>query len=271
MKIGLFDSGIGGLTILRELRKLLPRHEYMYLGDNARAPYGDRSSEEIYQFTKEGVWWLFERGADIVILACNTASSDALRRIQQEWLLHHFPKRRVLGIIIPIAQAVCAKTKDPVGIIGTRATVDSRVYVKEFHKINPSLKIIQVSAPLLVPLIEQGASKEKIDEALTMYLSLFADVSLGALVLGCTHYPLLIDEIHAIMGQDVFIPNVGEIVAQSFADYLSRHPELPSEDHGEFANTQGSQTFFTTGDPETFSRLNKQFFGETQEVKKIYL
>jgi len=268
MKIGIFDSGIGGLTVFSEIAKLLPYHDYMYLGDNARAPYGDRSPEEIYQFTKEGLEWLFEQGASLVILACNTASSDALRRLQREWLPQHFPERRVLGIIIPIVQAVCAKAKGPIGVIGTTATVDSGAYVREFHKLDPSLKIIQVAAPLLVPLLEQDAPQEKTDEALAMYLSLFRGLPLGALVLGCTHYPLLIEEIRATMGSDIFIPNTGEIVAESFADYLSRHSK-----YGNASTTQAqnSQTFFTTGDPEIFKRLSKRFFGNPVEAKKVVL
>ena len=269
MKIGLFDSGLGGLTVLFELTKFLPKYDYLYLGDNARAPYGDRSPQEIYQFTKEGVAWLFSQGATIVILACNTASCEALRRIQQEWLPQHFPNKRVLGIVIPIAQAVYAKTKGHIGIIGTRATVDSKVYVKEFHKLNPGLKIIQVAAPLLVPLLEEGAQKEKLKETLEIYLSLFQGISLGALVLGCTHYPLLIDEIRAIMGSDVFIPNVGEIVAHAFADYLSRHPEfLPEKSDGA---GEGSQAFFTTGDAELFLRVSKHFFGTSVNAQRVEL
>lgn len=268
MEIGIFDSGIGGLTVFSEIAKLLPFHDYLYLGDNERVPYGDRTPDEIYQFTKEGVEWLFSQGASLVVLACNTASSDALCRLQREWLPAHFPERRVLGIIIPIAQAVCAKAKGPIGIIGTKATVDSRAYVREFHKLDPSLKIIQVAAPLLVPLIEQGGSKEQIKETLTMYLSLFNGLSLGALVLGCTHYPLIVEEIRAIMGRDIFIPHTGEIVAHSFADYLARHSELAN---GNDTQRKGSKNFFTTGDPETFSRLSNQFFGKAVEGKRIFL
>lgn len=247
---------------MRELVKTLPQYDYAYFADSAHVPYGDKTHEEIYALTQKGVAWLFEQGALVVILACNTASAQALRRLQQEWLPKHFPNRRLLGIVIPVAQEVCAQTDGPFGVLGTVATVNSEAYLKEIHKIAPQAKVIQLAAPRLVPLIESGAPQKEIEEALDVYLSVFASLPLGALVLGCTHYPLLIKEIASRMPKGVYIPHVGEVVAKRFADYLLRHPEIEQQ-----LSKKESQEYVTTGDAGQFRELSKRFLGSAVRPK----
>lgn len=257
MKIGIFDSGIGGLTVFNEIARFLPQYDYMYLGDSARAPYGSRSQEEIYEFTRQGVNWLFENGALIVILACNTASSQALRKIQQEWLPSHFPERKILGVIIPIVEDTALKSKGTIGVIGTRATIASRAYIRELRKLKHDLTIIQVAIPEIVPMIESGAAQDELKRILEIPLLPLKDAHIDTLILGCTHYSLLYPLFKEMMGEAVYIPNVNEIVAQKFASYLRQHPEIEKQ-----LTKGGSQQFFTTGDPEQFSLLSKRFFGK---------
>lgn len=265
MKVGIFDSGIGGLTVLEALVKKLPSYDYIYLGDNLRSPYGERSSEEIYEFTCQGVNWLFSRGARIVILACNSASSRALRRIQEEWLPRNFPERRVLGIIIPIAQEVAPKG-GIIGVLATKTTVESGVYSKELRKINANLKIIQIAAPLLVPSIENDSPIENLRALLEIYLAPLKGLPLSALILGCTHYSVLESEIRKIMGGELCIPDTAGIVAEKFNVYLANHPEIEQD-----LDKAGIVSFFTTGDPSFFSALSKRFFGGKRSAKRVRL
>lgn len=266
MKIGLFDSGIGGLTVFNKIVKFLPKYDYLYLGDNARAPYGDRSQEEIYEFTCQGVAWLFENGASLVILACNTSSSQALRKLQQGWLSHHFPDRRILGVIIPTAEEVALHSKGIVGVIGTKATVASRAYIRELRKLKHDLNIIQVAIPEVVPMIEKGASQDELKRILRIPLLPLKDAYIDTLILGCTHYSLLSSLFKEMMGEKVYIPNVNEIVAQKFASYLRQHHEIEKQ-----LSKNSTQQFFTTGDPDQFSALSQRFFGSKITAQKISL
>ncbi len=265
MKIGVFDSGIGGLTILSEIEKVLPEYDYMYFADSKRVPYGEKSSDEIYEYTKQGLEYLFLRGAKLVIIACNTASAQALRRIQTEWLLTRWQDRKVLGVLIPIAEEV-AKRQGLIGIMATVSTVKSGVYIKELQKINFGAQILQVASPLLVSLIEECVSKEGISETLKMYCLPLKLARIQSLILGCTHFPILLLEIQEFVGEDVYIPNTGGIVAEKLKLYLLRHQEIER-----LLNKNGMREFYTTGQGEKFRDLAKRFFNRDVEVKTVFV
>ena len=269
--IGIFDSGLGGLTILKSILKTLPDYDYTYLGDNARAPYGNKSQEIIYRYTAEAADWLFQQGCRLIIFACNTASSKALRQIQREYLPSKYTgqKINVLGVIRPLVEEVARLPKiERVGIIGTKATVGSQVYETELHKLNPDLKVFSQTAPLLVPLIEEGwIDKPETKMILKKYLRPLKTKQVQALILACTHYPFLLPEIRHFMTKRVAVPDPGEIVAQSLINYLQRHPEL------NIRPTSGPTVrFYTTDDPVKFKQLGEKFLGRKMEsVDKIEL
>lgn len=268
MRIGIFDSGFGGLSIFRSIRARLPEYDYVYLGDNARTPYGNRSFEAIYRFTKEGVDHLFARGCKLVVIACNTASAKALRTIQQRDLPSEFPDRRVLGIIRPSAEALADFPRDrPVAIWATEGTVKSGSYALELEKIAPGLRLIQKACPLLVPLVEAG---ELAGPGIEYYIDKYWRETLeiggppGALLLACTHYPLLYPLIRSRIPREVDILVQGDIVAPSLADYLARHPEIES------ALSRGAtQRFLTTDQTEGFDRLSETFLGHRVESERV--
>jgi len=256
--IGVFDSGLGGLTILRYFLQDLPGYNYLYLGDNARLPYGEKSQETIYNYAKEAMDFLFSSGCNLVIIACNTASAQALRRLQQEYLPAHYPDRRILGVIRPLAEAAA---KDPkiktIGVIGTRATINSRAYSSEIKKLNSDINVAENAAPLLVPLIEEGwASKPETRMILKKYLHPLKTKQIQTLILGCTHYPFLHQAIKKIMGRRISVPQPGEIVAASLKDYLARHKEL-----GLSEVTAPARRYYTTDDPQSFRNLGEKFLG----------
>jgi len=269
MNIGVFDSGFGGLTILKKIIKILPLYDYIYLGDNARAPYGDRSENVIYEFTRQGVDVLFKKNCKIVVLACNTASARALRRLQQEWLPITYPDRRILGIVIPVTEYIAQITHgEKIGVIGTRATISSHVYTKELEKLGrKDLVLFQESCPLLVPLIEEGWQNTiPAIMILKKYLRPLKLKQIKALVLGCTHYPIILESIKRIMGKNVHIIDPGVIIARSLKDYLKRHEEI------ETCITKNSTIeFFTTDASPRAKNLAIQFWGKTIPVKTITL
>lgn len=229
--IGFFDSGIGGLTVVKQVLKLLPEYKIVYLGDTARAPYGNRSHEVIYRLTQQAVEYLFERGCRLIVVACNTASAEALRMIQQQWLPHHYPDRRVLGVIRPIAETVATLSRaHVVGVVGTRATVSSQAYIREIKKINPTVDVVQQACPLLVPLIEEGWSKRpETNRIIRSYVRPLKQKKIDTLVLGCTHYPMLLTDFRRIVGKSVKVPDPSVIVAEKLVDYLKRHLEIESK------------------------------------------
>lgn len=266
--IGFFDSGFGGLTVLKAALQELPEYDYIYLGDNARAPYGGRSQEVIYQYTREAVDFLFEHGASLVVIACNTASSMALRKIQQEYLPMKYPGKNVLGVIRPLAEKIANDKKlRKAGVIGTRATVDSDVYPIEIHKLNKNIEVLQNEAPLLVPLIEEGWSrKTETKMILRRYLRPLKEKKVQSLILGCTHYPLLLKDIRNIMGVRCEVCNPGEVIAKSLHEYISRHPEYDLQKTGRV------RRFYITDSVERFKKLGEKFLGEKMsEIKKITL
>lgn len=251
--IGVFDSGLGGLSVLKQLLQELPNYNYLYLGDTARVPYGNHSQELIYKYTKEAVEFLFKKGCRLIILACNTASSQALRRLQQEYLPKEYPDRRILGVIRPLAEY--AAKSDHIGIIGTRATISSQAYEHEIKKLNPQAVIVSNSAPLLVPLIEEGfAGKDVCNKILKKYLSPLKTKQVKSLILGCTHYSFLLKDIRRLMAKNCQVPDPGKIVATSLADYLQRHPELQTKQ-----SQPGSRKFYLSDRPENFLLLAEKF------------
>lgn len=260
--IGVFDSGFGGLTILREIRKVLPEYDYLFLGDNARAPYGSRSYDIVYQFTLEAVRYLFGRGCRLVILACNTASAKALRSIQQNDLPRIDPSRRVLGVIRPTVERVGELTRTGrIGIFGTPGTIQSGSYDIEIGKMYPDYKAYGHACPMWVPLIENKESalpgadyfvRKDIDALLAK------DADIDAVILGCTHYPILIDKIRQYMPGHVRVVEQGPIVGASLKDYLQRHDEIRH-----LLTRTGRCDYLTTESAEKFGDLASIFLGET--------
>lgn len=268
--IGVFDSGYGGLTILREIRRRLPQYDYIYLGDNARAPYGPRSFEVVYRFTLEAVRYLFSRGCRLVILACNTASAKALRTIQQCDLPQIDPTRRVLGVIRPTAEILGELSHTGhIGVLGTSGTIRSRSYDMEVAKLHPDFTVTSQACPMWVPLIENDeADSPGADYFVDKYIRelLAGDAAIDTIVLACTHYPLLYPKIRARVPENIKVVRQGEIVARSLADYLHRHPEMESR-----CLKGGSCRYLTTENPATFTHLARIFLGEPVEVDHIDL
>lgn len=257
--IALFDSSYGGLTVLKPILKLLPEYDYIYLGDNARVPYGNRSPETIKKFTEEAVEYLFGRGVKLIIFACNAVSSVALRHVQQKYLNgRQEQNRKILGVVIPMAEEVSSISKNGrVGLIGTRATVNSQVYGKEIAKLSSKIKLYSQTTPLLVPLIEEDWHKRP--EAISIlkkYLKPLKSCNIDTLILGCTHYPLMTKDIKRIMGNKVTVLSSGEITAKSLKNYLARHPEVESK-----LSKNRTRTFFTTDDPVKFKQFTEKHFG----------
>jgi len=268
--IGIFDSGYGGLTILHGIRQLLPQYDYLYLGDNARAPYGTRSYEVVYEFTRQAVMRLFEMGCHLVILGCNTASAKALRTIQQNDLPKLDPERRVLGIIRPTAEIIGSITKSRhVGIFATEGTIKSESYNLEIHKLFPDITVSGVACPFWVPLVEYNEAdspgadyfvKKRIDQMMRM------DADIDTVILGCTHYPLLLPKIHKYIPRGIHIVAQGEYVAHSLQQYFERHPQIEQR-----CTKGGSVHYLTTENPEKFKEQAQIFLHEPVEVDNITL
>ncbi len=258
--IGVFDSGYGGLTVLKEIVKKLPQYDYIYLGDNARAPYGTRSFESVYHYTLECVQWLFAKGCPLVILACNTASAKALRTIQQNDLQKIAPDNRVLGVIRPTTEKIGLYTKsNKVGLLATAGTVLSESYIIETNKFYPGVTVFQQACPMWVPLVENNEYNSPgadyfIENDLKKLLT--QSENIDTILLACTHYPLLKNKIQQFLPAGISLLSQGEIVAESLADYLVRHPEME-----ERCSKQGSINFYTTDSPADFDAHATIFFG----------
>jgi glutamate racemase len=269
--IGIFDSGYGGLTILHQMRQLLPQYDYLYLGDNARAPYGARSFDVVYEFTRQAVMKLFEKGCRLVVLGCNTASAKALRTIQQNDLPRVAPDRRVLGVIRPTAEVIGQLTRSRhVGVLATEGTIRSESYDLEIHKLFPDIQVSGVACPLWAAIVEANEAdspgadyfvKKRIDQLMRK------DPLIDAIILGCTHYPLLMPKIMKYTDPGIRIIPQGEYVANSLKDYLERHPEME-----QCCSKNAHCHYLTTENPDTF-RKNAQLFlhEEVEEVENVTL
>lgn len=259
--IGIFDSGYGGLTVMKEVIKLLPQYDYIYLGDNARAPYGPRSFDTVYKYTLESVKWLFNKGCRIVILACNTASAKALRTIQQNDLPLLAPDRRVLGVIRPVTESVGEYTKtNVIGVLGTVGTIRSESYIIEINKFFPDITVVQEACPMWVPLVENNEfSSDGADYFVRKNILniLSINPNIDTLILGCTHYPILFEKIRKHTPQNIAIVSQGQIVAAKFADYLKRHPEF--EIH---CSKNKLYKYYTTDSPTLFNQSAEILMGE---------
>ena len=268
--IGVFDSGYGGLTILSKIREALPEYDYIYLGYNARTPYGTRSFEIVYEFTLQAVNKLFEMGCHLVILACNTASAKALRTIQMNDLPNIDPDRRVLGVIRPTAECIGSMTQTRhVGILATAGTIKSESYPLEVHKLFEDIKVSGEACPMWVPLVENNeANGEGADFFIRKYIDnlLAKDRQIDTLVLGCTHYPILLPKIQKFIPQGVKVVAQGEYVATSLKDYLHRHPEMDMK-----CTREGKCRFYTTEAEDKFIESASMFLNENITVQRITL
>lgn len=268
--IGVFDSGFGGLSILREIRRVLPQYDYLFLGDNARAPYGTRSFRLVYEFTLQAVKHLFDQGCSLVILACNTASAKALRSIQQRDLPVIDPTRRVLGVIRPTVEAVGnISLTGHVGVFGTPGTIASQSYDIEIKKLHPSFEVYGHACPMWVPLVENCESDGPgadyfVNKDINALLAM--DDRIDTVILGCTHYPLLIDKVKKFMPRHINVVAQGDIVAHSLADYLTRHPEMEQR-----CSKGGSCTYTTTDDADKFSAMASIFVNQQVNATRIKL
>lgn len=268
--IGVFDSGYGGLTILNKIREVLPDYDYIYLGDNARTPYGTRSFEIVYEFTLQAVNKLFEMGCHLVILACNTASAKALRSIQMNDLPDIDPDRRVLGVIRPTVECIGSITKSRhIGILATSGTIKSESYPLEVHKLFPEIQVNGVACPMWVPLVENNeAQHEGTDYFIRKYIDLLLqkDEQIDTVILGCTHYPILLPKIMKYIPNNIRVIAQGEYVAESLKDYLSRHPEMDAK-----CTKNGDCRFYTTEAEEKFIESASTFLNQQISVKRISL
>ncbi|MDD2299556.1 MAG: glutamate racemase [Fermentimonas sp.] len=259
--VGIFDSGYGGLTVLSGIKSVLPDYDYIYLGDNARAPYGNRSFERVYEFTLEAVTWFFKQGCHLVILACNTASAKALRTIQQVNLPQIDTNRRVLGVIRPTAEHVglLSKTKH-IGIMGTEGTIQSKSYEIEIAKLHPQMTVTGEACPMWVPLVENREyDKPGADYFIKQHVEnlLNKDPQIDTIILGCTHYPLLMKKIKRYLPENITVVSQGNVVANSLKDYLNRHPEIDAK-----CTKGGTIRYFTTDSPDKFNYQASIFLKE---------
>ena len=268
--IGVFDSGYGGLTILDKIREVLPEYDYIYLGDNARAPYGTRSFEVVYEFTRQAVNKLFDMGCHLVILACNTASAKALRSIQMNDLPQIDPARRVLGVIRPTVECVGEISKNQhIGVLATAGTIKSESYPLEIHKLFPEIQVSGTACPMWVSLVENNESQDEgayyffrkyIDQLLSK------DPQIDTVILGCTHFPILLPKIRQYIPDHISVIAQGEYVAESLKDYLKRHPEMDAK-----CTKNGNCQFYTTEAEEKFSESASTFLKQQISVKHITL
>jgi glutamate racemase len=264
MKIGIFDSGLGGLIIARAIRKLMPEYDYVYLGDTKRVPYGNRSHETVFEFTKQGVDYLFRKeDCAIVIIACNTSSARSLRKIQQEYLPNNFPDRNVLGVLIPTAEESTKYSR--VGIIGTNGTIASNTFVDEIKKLNKKTKVFQNSAPMLVPLAEEG-EKFLAEIFIFKYLKMFENKKLDAIVLGCTHYPFFKKEFKKLSEKNVVIISQDEIIPKKLKEYFKRHGDVEQK-----ISKNMKVKILLTDITKNIEKLSKKWFGNKVKLELIKL
>ena len=267
MRIGVFDSGLGGLLVAQAIIKRLPQYDYLYLGDTKRVPYGNRSQETIHEFVGEALDYLFTHECQLIILACNTASAEALRKSQQEYLPRNYPDRRVLGVVIPMTEAAVEAVKPDgnpkVGVIATASTVESNAYVRELHRVHPETEVVQNPAPLLVPLVENDGFKY-VGPVLDDYLAPLIEKRIESLVLGCTHYAALKHQIKERIDVPIISPD--EVVPEKLGDYLHRHPEIESK----LAKT-ATRVYEVTDLTSSYSELASRLAGETIDLKLTQL
>lgn len=267
--IGIFDSGFGGLTIYKSIEKALPQYDYVYLGDNARAPYGNRSQEVIYEYAQQAVDFLFNQGCDLVILACNTTSAEALQKLQKEYLPKKYPNKNVLGVIRPLVEeAAIATKKKIVAVMGTRSTVESKSYIKELQKQDSKIKVVQQACPLLVPLIEENWEKRpETKMILKKYIRPLKNYQPDTVILGCTHYGWLQKDIQNYFGKRIKVLDSGKIVSDKLVIYLQKHPQFAQN----AMVMPPKRIFFTTESNTRFEASAQKYIGRKIQAKTIEL
>ena len=265
MKLGIFDSGLGGLAIARAVRRHIPDIDILYLGDTRHVPYGNRSKETIYTYTQRCMDYLFRQDCKLVVIACNTASASALRQLQQEWLPRHWPDRNILGVIVPTVEAAIAGGYKKIGLIATHHTVSTGVYAEELGKIDPAIRLFAQPTPLLVPLIENDGMKW-VDGVLRDYLPPLLAENIECLILGCTHYACLKDIVRPIVGADVAILSQDDIIPARLADYLRRHPE-----YSDSIDRTGKTEFRVSDLTDSYRRASVAVYGENITIEKAVI
>jgi len=266
--IGIFDSGYGGLTVMKEIVKVIPSYDFLYMGDNARSPYGPRSFETVYKYTLQAVEWLFDKGCHLIILACNTSSAKALRTIQQKDLSLFETGKRVLGVIRPVTECVDKFTRSKhVGVLGTIGTIASQSYLIEINKFFPEISVVQEACPIWVPLVETGEyDSPGADFFIKKHLDniINNDPLIDTIILGCTHYPLLIKKIRKFLPSNILLISQGEIVSQSLVNYLERHPEIENN-----CSKTGRYSFYSTDSAEIFNKNASIFFDRPITAEQV--
>lgn len=266
MKIGIFDSGLGGLLVTHSFIEKMPQYDYLYIGDTLHVPYGDRSQDEIYSFTLAAVTYLLEHDCKLVILACNTASAKALKTIQQDFLPKYYPDRKVLGVLIPAAHAAAAATKNNVvGVIATKSTVESGAFIREIDKTRPGIKVVQRSAPQVVPLVEQNKIKQA-GKAMIEQISPMLQDAPDTIILGSTHYPFVKEAVRQFVGHNVTVICQDELLALSLQTYLKQHPEIEQS-----LGKSGRNEFLVTSITSTTRQVANRLFGGPVPLKEVTL
>ena len=265
MKLGLFDSGLGGLLLARAIREKIPDVDMIYLGDTLHVPYGKRSDRAVYNYTKRGVNYLFHKDCQIVILACNTASAAALRQLQQIFLPKYFSRRRILGVIVPTLEEALDQGTKKLGILGTSNTIHGKTYDYELSKLNPSIEIVSKASPLLVPLIEDNGEKY-VSAILQDYLSPLIDENIDTLLLGCTHYPSIKPQIREILPSNINILSQDEFIPQKVENYLRRHEFMASK-----LSRKGGCEFLVTDLTDNYIRAANKLYGENIDLRRVEL
>ncbi len=264
MKLGVFDSGLGGLLIAKSIREHIPDIDILYFGDTLHLPYGNRSSDAIYEYSKCAIEFLFEQDCNLVITACNTVSASALQRLQQEYLPNsQYSSRRILGVIVPTLECTLDSGYKNLGLIGTNYTINSNIYEEELQKIDSRIKIFKVSTPLLVPLIENDGL-QWLDSVLGHYLLPLLNNNIECLILGCTHYPFIKENIAKILGDDIDIIAQDEIIPLKLQKYLDRHPELENK-----TSHNGVSEFLVSDLNDGYVRAARGIYGRDIEIKKV--
>jgi glutamate racemase len=264
--IGVFDSGYGGLTILQGIHCALPEYSTIYFGDNSRAPYGERSDEEIIEFTRQGVELLFQQGCIVVVLGCNTASAAALRKLQQEWLPHAYPDRRILGILVPTVEVISTLPHEKIGVLATAHTVATNAYEREIHKLNSNIEVIQYACNNLAGMIEVfGAEDERVQQdAEKCVYGLLSVAMPNAILLGCTHYEFIAEYISSLIPKETTVIRQPELVAESLMHYLARHPEIDAR-----MTKEGKKIYLTSGNVGEVSTKSSNLMHEKIEFQEV--
>lgn len=264
MNIGIFDSGLGGLFMMKAVVEALPQYNYVYLGDTQRVPYGNRSPETVYEFLLEAVRYLFvQKNCALIIVACNTASAEALRKIQQDYLLATYPERRVLGVIVPTAEIAAEKNIQRVGVMATEGTVQSKTFVREFQKLNPGIEVFQEAAPLLASLIENNGM-EWVSPILEKHIRSLERHSIKALVLGCTHYAVVKTKIRELLHKDILLICQDDLVPDKLKQYLERHPEIETK-----LEKRASREFLVTDKTHVLQEKAGEWFGKDAKLQRV--